>query len=181
MNSQEKESDYFMSITNIIATLEKLEKMHKSLLELAIEKTDYIKHGDMEKLDQVINNEQAHIAAIDTLEQQRQSMVTDYLRAKGIAFTDIPTVADVIDAASSTESADATEALIGVRKRLMEVLETLKNQNDLNQKMVFNSLQMINITLDAMRPRQQEQFNYSGADVRGQSDISRKSFTEFKA
>ncbi|MEG0438873.1 MAG: flagellar protein FlgN [Solibacillus sp.] len=167
-----------MSITNIIATLERLEKMHKSLLELAIAKTDFIKQGDMEKLDQMIKNEQAHIAAIDTLEQQRQSMVTDYLRAKGIALTDIPTVADVIDAASTTES---SEALIDVRQRLMKVLEALKNQNDLNQKMVFNSLQMINITLDAMRPRQQEQFNYSGAEVHRQSNISKKSFTEFKA
>ncbi|ATP39066.1 flagellar protein FlgN [Solibacillus sp. R5-41] len=167
-----------MSITTIVATLEKLEKMHKSLLELAVAKTDYIKQGDMEKLDQIIKNEQAHIAAIDTLEQQRQSMVTDYLRAKGIAFTDIPTVADVIDAAKSTGSA---EALIDVRGRLIEVLDKLKNQNDLNQKMVFNSLQMINITLDAMRPRQQEQFNYSGADVRGQSNINKKSFTEFRA
>ncbi|MGE7022739.1 flagellar protein FlgN [Solibacillus cecembensis] len=167
-----------MSITNIIATLEKLEKMHKSLLELAIAKTEHIKQGDMEKLDQIIKNEQAHIAAIDTLEQQRQSMVTDYLRAKGIALTDIPTVADVIDAASTTESA---EALIDVRQRLMKVLETLKNQNDLNQKMVFNSLQMIHITLDAMRPSQQEQFNYSGAEVHRQSNISKKSFTEFKA
>ncbi|MEG0472392.1 MAG: flagellar protein FlgN [Solibacillus sp.] len=170
-----------MSITNIIATLEKLEKMHKSLLELAVTKTDYIKQGDMEKLDQMIKNEQAHIAAIDTLEQQRQSMVTDYLRAKGIAFTDIPTVADVIDAANSTEPADVTESLKNVRQRLVEVLANLKNQNDLNQKMVFNSLQMVNITLDAMRPRQQEQFNYSGADVRGQSNINKKSFTEFKA
>lgn len=170
-----------MSITNIVATLEKLEKMHKSLLELAVAKTDHIKQGDMEKLDQMIKNEQAHIAAIDTLEQQRQSMVTDYLRAKGIALTDTPTVADVIDAASSTETADATEALISVRQRLMEVLDKLKNQNDLNQKMVFNSLQMIHITLDAMRPRQQEQFNYSGAEVHRQSNISKKSFTEFKA
>ena len=168
-----------MSITNIIATLEKLEKMHKSLLELAIAKTDYIKQGDMEKLDQVIKNEQAHIAAIDTLEQQRLAMVTDYLRAKGFAFTDIPTVADVIEAAHDEE---AIEGLITIRERLMELLGKLKVQNDLNQKMVFNSLQFVNITLDAMRPQQRtEQFNYSGAEVRGNGEISRQSFNEFKA
>ena len=92
-----------MSIANIVVTLEKLEKMHKSLLELALAKTEYIKQGDMEKLDQLIKNEQAHVAAINTLEQQRQSMVTDYLRAKGIGLTDTPSVADVLNVAGNSE------------------------------------------------------------------------------
>ena len=47
-----------MSIANIVVTLEKLEKMHKSLLELALAKTEYIKQGDMEQLDQLIKKEQ---------------------------------------------------------------------------------------------------------------------------
>ena len=168
-----------MSIANIVATLEKLEKMHKSLLELAVTKTEYIKQGDMEKLDQLIKNEQAHVAAIDTFEQQRQIMVTDYLRAKGFALSDTPSVADVIEAAQQSEP---TEALVAVRARMVELLGKLKAQNDLNQKMVFNSLQFVNITLDAMRPQKRtEQFNYSGAEVRGQTEIARRSFNEFKA
>lgn len=167
-----------MSIANIVVTLEKLEKMHKSLLELALAKTEYIKQGDMEQLDQLIKNEQAHVAAIQTLEQQRQLMVTDYLRAKGIALTDQPTVADVIEAAGDSES---TEALTAVRERLLTLVNELKMHNELNQKMVFNSLQFINITMDAMRPQRTEQFNYSGAQVRGNAEISKRSFTEFKA
>ncbi|MEK4629862.1 flagellar protein FlgN [Solibacillus sp. FSL R7-0682] len=167
-----------MSIANIVATLEKLEKMHKSLLEFANAKTEFIKQNDMEKLNEIIKNEQSHIAAINILEQQRQTMVTDYLRAKGIALTDSTSVADVIEAAKSTES---TEALVGVRKRLVVLLEKLKMQNDLNQKMVFNSLQIINLTLDSIRPQRQEQFNYSGAEVRGNAEVMKRSFNEFKA
>lgn len=167
-----------MSIANIVATLEKLEKMHKSLLEFANAKTEFIKQNDMEKLNEIIKNEQSHIAAINILEQQRQTMVTDYLRAKGIALTDSTSVADVIEAAKSTES---TEALVGVRKRLVVLLEKLKMQNDLNQKMVFNSLQIINLTLDSLRPQRQEQFNYSGAEVRGNAEVIKRSFNEFKA
>ncbi|MEK4128733.1 flagellar protein FlgN [Solibacillus sp. FSL W8-0474] len=167
-----------MSIANIVVTLEKLEKMHKSLLELALAKTEYIKQGDMEKLDQLIKNEQAHVAAINTLEQQRQSMVTDYLRAKGIALADTPSVADVINAAENSES---KEALVNVRERLVALLNQLKMQNELNQKMVLNSLQFINVTLDAMRPQRTEQFNYSGAEIRGNAEITKQSFNEFKA
>lgn len=167
-----------MSIANIVVTLGKLEKMHKSLLELALAKTEYIKQGDMEQLDQLIKKEQAHVAAIQTLEQQRQAMVTDYLRAKGIALTDTPSVADVINAANNSEY---KEALVTVRERLMTLLNELKMQNDLNQKLVFNSLQFINITMDAMRPQRTEQFNYSGAEIRGNSEITKRSFNEFKA
>ncbi|MER2154613.1 MAG: flagellar protein FlgN [Solibacillus sp.] len=167
-----------MSIANIVVMLEKLEKMHKSLLELALAKTEYIKQGDMEQLDQLIKSEQAHVAAINTLEQQRQLMVTDYLRAKGIALTDTPSVADVITAAENSES---TEKLINVRERLIALLNQLKIQNDLNQKLVMNSLQFINITLDAMRPQQTEQFNYSGAQIRGNTEVAKRSFNEFKA
>ncbi|MEK4530607.1 flagellar protein FlgN [Solibacillus sp. FSL K6-1554] len=167
-----------MSIANIVVTLEKLEKMHKSLLELALAKTEYIKQGDMEQLDQLIKKEQAHVAAINTFEQQRQSMVTDYLRAKGIALTDTPSVADVIMAAENSES---TEKLVSVRERLIALLNQLKMQNDLNQKLVMNSLQFINITLDAMRPHQNEQFNYSGAQIRGNAEVTKRSFNEFKA
>ncbi|WP_079524720.1 flagellar protein FlgN [Solibacillus isronensis] len=168
-----------MSIATIVVTLGKLEKMHKSLLELALAKTEYIKQGDMEKLDQLIKSEQAHVAAINTLEQQRQAMVTDYLRAKGIALTDTPSVADVIKAAENGES---TKELVSVRERLIALLDQLKMQNDLNQKLVMNSLQFINITLDAMRPQQRtEQFNYSGAEVRGNAEVAKRSFNEFKA
>ncbi|WP_431029173.1 flagellar protein FlgN [Lysinibacillus sp. LZ02] len=168
-----------MSVENLISTLEKLERMHKSLLELANKKTDLIKANDMEQLDDMLKTEQAHVAAIETLEQQRQKMVTDYLQAKGIAFTGTPTVAQVIDAADGAEK----QALQEVRERLVELVTTLKQQNDLNQKLVFQSLQFVNFTLDMLQPQrnQTNTFNYSGAEVRGEANIAKKSYYNSQA
>lgn len=167
-----------MTLTDIVLTLGKLEKMHKSLLDLAHKKTEYVKKGDMKELDELIKQEQAHLATIETLEQQRQVMVTDYLRAKGIALTDIPTVADVIEAAKG----DAMQQPLKlIRERLLQVIGDLRKQNDLNQKMVFNSLQMVSLTLDAMRPARPEQFNYSGEEVMGQSTVGKKSYYDSQA
>lgn len=168
-----------MSVSNIISTLEKLEKMHKSLLELANNKTELIKANDMEQINDMLKMEQAHIAAIEILEQQRQEMVTDYLQAKGIAFTDIPTVAQVIDATEGTEKV----ALQEVRERLVALLSDLKRQNDLNQKLVFQSLQFVNLTLDMVRPQPQQAstFNYSGLEVRGESTVGKKSYYDSQA
>jgi len=166
-----------MSVETICSTLTKLERMHKSLLELANKKTEIITAGDIEALDQMLKDEQAHVAAIDKLEQQRQKQVTDYLRAKGFASTDKATVADVIEAAEQQSEKDTLSA---VRNRLLQIINDLKKQNDLNQKLVFQSLQFVNLTLGSLRP-QTEQMNYSGSEIRGTNKVAKKSFFDSQA
>ncbi|MEK4083205.1 flagellar protein FlgN [Psychrobacillus sp. FSL K6-1415] len=152
-----------MSIGNILQSLTKLDMIHKSLLEVAYKKTEAIKIGDMDSLNQLLKDEQAHVAGISQLEQQRQLEVTDYLRAKGIAPTDNPTVALVLE---NTNSDEEKAQLTKARNNLLLTLETLKNQNDLNQKLTFQSLQFVNMTLDMLRPKP-DQINYSQTEVKG--------------
>lgn len=166
-----------MSVEAICSTLTMLERMHKSLLELAYKKTEIIKAGDIEALGQLLKDEQAHVAAIDKFEQQRQKQVTDYFEAKGVASTDNRTVADVIEAAE--QQADQ-EALSAVRDRLLLLINDLRQQNDLNQKLVFQSLQIVNLTLDSLRPRT-EQINYSSNEVRGTNTVAKKSYFDSQA
>ena len=154
-----------MSIDNILQSLTKLDMFHKSLLEIAYKKTEAIKTGDMDSLNQLLKDEQAHVAGISQLEQQRQIEVTDYLRAKGIAPTDNPTVALVLE---NTNTDEEKAQLTKARNNLLLTLETLKHQNDLNQKLTLQSLQFINLTLDALRPKP-EQINYSRAEVKSPS------------
>ncbi|KQL36762.1 MULTISPECIES: flagellar protein FlgN [Bacillaceae] len=154
-----------MSIEKILQALTKLEMLHKSLLEIAYKKTEAIKTGDMDSLNQLLKDEQAHVAGISQLEQQRQLEVTDYLRAKGIAPIDNPTVAHVLE---NTNTNEEKEQLGAARNKLLLTLETLKYQNDLNQKLTLQSLQFVNLTLDMLRPKP-DQINYSKSEVRGPS------------
>lgn len=166
-----------MSVQPMIANLEKLEKMHKSLLELAYEKTEHIKKGNMDELDAMLKNEQSHVAAIELLEKQRQQMVTDYLRAKGIALAGTPTVADVMEAAEVDEERTQLQT---VRDRLFEIINELKQQNDLNQKLVYQSLQVVNATLNVLQPQQQE-INYSGNQNRKENTAPKRSLFDSQA
>ncbi|MGE7944133.1 flagellar protein FlgN [Lysinibacillus xylanilyticus] len=166
-----------MSVEAICSTLTMLERMHKSLLELAIKKTEIITAGNIEALDQLLKDEQAHVAAIDKLEQQRQKQVTEYLGAKGFASTDKTTVANVIEAAEQQTDKDTLSA---VRNRLLLIINDLKKQNDLNQKLVYQSLQIVNLTLGNLRP-QPEQINYSGSEVRGTNSMAKKSYFDSQA
>lgn len=164
-----------MSIVNILQSLSKLDMLHKSLLEVAYKKTEAIKTGDMDSLNQLLKDEQAHVAGISQLEQQRQLEVTDYLRAKGIAPTDNPTVALVLE---NTNTDEEKAQLTKARNNLLLTLETLKNQNDLNQKLTMQSLQFVNLTLDALRPKP-DQINYSRSEV--QSPLKDKTYFDSQA
>ena len=166
-----------MSVQPIVSILEKLEKMHKSLLELGLKKTELVKKGDMEGLDEIIKNEQSHIAAIEVLEKQRLQMVTDYLRANGIAPAETPTVAHVIEAAQNEEE---RSQLDGVSKELIAVIADIRKQNELNQQLVFQSLKFVNMTLDMLRP-QPDQINYSGNQGAEQNNTVKKSLFDSQA
>lgn len=154
-----------MSIDKIVQSLTKLDMLHKSLLEIAYKKTEAIKTGDMDSLNQQLKDEQAHVAGISQLEQQRQTEVTDYLRAKGIAPTDTPTVALVLE---NTNTDEEKARLSKARNNLLLTIESLKHQNDLNQKLTMQSLQFVNLTLDALRPKP-DQINYSKSEVQAPS------------
>ncbi len=166
-----------MSIQPIVSILEKLEKMHSSLLQLANHKTELVKKGDIDGLQEIIKNEQSHVAAIEVLEKQRQQMVTDYLRAKGIALADTPTVADVIEAAETEEERNQLEE---VSKNFLLVITDLRKQNELNQQLVYQSLKFVNMNLDILRP-QPDQINYSGTQVSEQNVASKKSLFDSQA
>lgn len=160
-----------MSITTILATLDNLEKLHRSLLRLAYDKTALIKSGDMNALDQLLKDEQAHLAAITQMDGQRQRDVAQYLTDQGRSVPINPTVADLLDAAPEADK----KSLVEARDRLLHAIHDLKWQNDLNQKLTYQSLQFVNLSLDMVRPRP-ESVNYSRTEINGKK-VSNKQTT----
>ena len=158
-----------MSITKILTTLEHLEKIHKSLLSLAYDKAELIKNSDMEALDELLKGEQAHLAGIIQIEAQRQKAVTDYLTDQGRSISNGPTLTEVMSAAPEEERKSLEEA----KDRLLHAIHALKQQNELNQQMTYQSLQFVNLSLDMIRPRP-ESVNYSKNEVQGQSQPGAK-------
>lgn len=165
-----------MSTTTILATLNNLEKLHSSLLKLAYDKTALIKNGDMEALDQLIKDEQAHLAAISQMDVKRQGDVAEYLTNQGRSVPQNPTVADLIQAAPEAEKNTLEEA----RDRLLHAIHDLKWQNDLNQKLTYQSLQFVNLSLDMVRPRP-ESVNYSKTEIKGQAQSNEQTTFDSQA
>jgi regulatory protein YycH of two-component signal transduction system YycFG len=160
-----------MELQAIISTLQRLEKMHRSLLEIALSKTEYVKNNDLDQLDAILKAEQSHVAAIETFEIQRQQQVQQYMISKGVQSATEPTISNLLEVAQGEQFIDDLKA---VRESLLDVLQQLKTQNDLNQKLVFQSLQFVNVSLNMLRPQApQEQINYSDKEVLRQDRVAK--------
>lgn len=144
-----------MQAQQLITTLEKLHKLHRSLYDLSLEKTEPIKKGDTEALNEFIKKEQNHISAINTLEQVRQKLAAEFLLQKGISKSS-PSLSEVIAYADETEKPELQK----LKQDLLDLTVKLKEQNELNQKLVYQSLQFVNMNLSMLQP-QAEQTNYS--------------------
>lgn len=151
-----------MSAENVISTMEKLLKLHQSLLELSTNKTDIIIKGDMDALKQILIDEQTHISAISKCEGERQQS------AEAISpEVDMSSVLDCIDAAGGFEKAK----LRHLRTKLLEVISKIKVKNELNQQMIHQSLQFVHFTMNLVAPRPME-FNYGPPSGKTSSQLS---------
>ena len=160
-----------MSATNLITTLEKLYKLHKSLFDLSVNKTDVIKQGDMSELDRVLKDEQKHLAAINTVEAERQRESSHYLQSRGVPFNQAPTISQCIEHSSFEEQ----ESLAQWQEKLVDIIGELKAQNELNQKLVYQSLQFVNMNLSMTQP-QTESSTYSRPNGEKKAPASRSIF-----
>ena len=139
-----------MSAESLISTMKKLLKIHQSLLELAAQKTDIVIKGDMDALKKILKDEHAHIAAISKLESERQR------RAKAIVSgMSKPTITDCINAAEG----DDKDQLYQLRTEIVDLVSRIKEKNDLNQQLIYQSLHFVNLSLSLILP-QPEEYNY---------------------
>lgn len=132
-----------MSGQQLIQALEKLVKLHSSLHAVTLTKTEVIKKGDIESLQQVMKEEQAHIMSIQKLEEARATL------SKRIAPHYLnPTLSDCIKKLPSEEAQKASE----IAQRLKEIIIDLKETNTLNQQLLRQSMQFVNVSLNLLKP-----------------------------
>jgi flagellar biosynthesis/type III secretory pathway chaperone len=139
-----------MSAERLISTMEKLLKLHKSLYEIAQKKTEIVKVGDIEALNQTLKDEQTHVAAISHFENDRQKIA-----AALVPTIEKPTIEDCLTVLDD----GPCEALNHLRSELLDVIALIKQRNELNQKMIYQSLQFVNFSLNLIIPQRKE-LNY---------------------
>lgn len=141
-----------MAAEQIISSMDKLVKLHRSLNSLAEKKRAVIKENDTEALARLLIEEQRHIKAIGQTDKERMKAAEQLLAAKGAPSG---TAAELEAWLTPQEVQD----LQAKRDELMAEMMKLKEENDLNQQLLRQSLQFISVSLDLFRPGM-ENFNY---------------------
>lgn len=140
-----------MSAQAIAAVLADMIKLHKIFNELATEKTEIIKKGDMPALDQLLKKETLLLKKLKKLEQDRLFVVNEYLTFKGMAKEDV-TMDELIQSATRDEQ----DVLQRLQKGLLSEIQLLQQHNELNQQLIADSLRFVNLSLDLIAPDPEE-------------------------
>lgn len=152
-----------MSAQPLTEVLEKLLKLHKSLHQIALEKTEIIKKGDLYSLNTLLNQELAHISAIEKVEKVRSRIVVELLPEQ-----EHPVLTDCLPLFSKEEQ----DKLTGLQEQLIHTITGLQGVNQLNQELLELSRQYVEINLDFFLPRELPNYSKTNEDELPLGDVS---------
>lgn len=147
-----------MSAQMIIQALNNMTKLHRSMVALAKQKTEIIKKGDINSLQNLLKEENKHIQAIQRLEMGLKNETTLFLQKNRIEMEQL-SLSAAIEIANELEK----EALLQGKQELENNIKELSIQNQLNQQLLEQSLQFVNISLDLLQP-DIDSYNYDRSE-----------------
>jgi flagellar biosynthesis/type III secretory pathway chaperone len=150
----------------LIQIFQAMTVLHERFNEQAVRKEEAIKTGDMEGLDQIMKDESPLIQQLRKLENTRQHLVQQWMKDKGLVKENV-----TMDQLMPLFPEKEREDMLYWQQRLMTEIHKLKQQNNLNQQLLEDSLRFVNLSLDAMQPQDQNQFtSYSGDGEKDDDD-----------
>lgn len=164
-----------MSTEQLVQTLQKLLVLHEHLLTLAKQKSNILKTGDIDSLNQQMKEEQKYILAIKQIENERIKLVQQMLSNYRLR-DDEYTLSKVIEVSNEP----LKQKLKDIKSKLIVIIEELKQVNALNQQLTHQSLQFVNVTLDMLRP-EPIATNYGHPDKKEKENQSKRSMFDSKA
>lgn len=136
----------------IVEILEQLIVEHEKMLKLAGHKKDVLIKGNIDELSRILQFESRCINAIQSLELEREKHVSLYLMQRGIR-KETCYLSDLIEMA---EQPELKQSLSMCQQKLGKIMAELKETNDLNQKLIEQSLEFVNFTLEEMTAPSEE-------------------------
>ena len=154
-----------MTAQLLIEKLDELIEAHKELLMLSKEKTDAIKKPDLKPFAAIVAKEKRLINLVNGLEKERAELVRTFLGGRE------GTVTDCLAKMTSHEKVQLTKA----SSRLRELVEELKEQNELNRLLIQQSLQFVNMNISLFLP-EEDTYTYERPKQTQESKAGRSLF-----
>lgn len=135
-------------IEELIDVLQETTGCYEKLLSMADNKKDVIINGDVPSLQTITDDEQVVAGRLLRLEKKRMGVIDDIALVTNNDSKTL-TITKLIDLLAKQKKEQAQ--LIEASERMMVVLEKVKRSNELNKKLLNESVDYINFTMNAIK------------------------------
>ncbi|MBP2001780.1 flagellar biosynthesis/type III secretory pathway chaperone [Paenibacillus shirakamiensis] len=136
-----------MAVHQLIEALSQLDQAHANMIELAGEKQTAIMNNDVDGLIGILNQESRTLKRIEQLEDVRLATCYHFLKEKGVKSQLKLTITEL---SRLVFDPDEKKLLTDMQRQLSDKLQHLKRLNDLNQKLIEQSLTFLEYSLDLL-------------------------------
>lgn len=144
------------NVIELINILERETEIYEELLKISKDKTDIIVKGKVTDLENITKVEQNFALDIERLEALREKVIKNLADDIGINHSNL-TISKLIkylDKENAQELEKCKENLLGI-------INEIKNINDLNAKLIQNSIDYINFSINLLASIPEANNNYS--------------------
>lgn len=145
-----------MSIQKMTSVIEELCQAHEILLKVTQDKTTFIKDGELDKLTSLLAQERKGIRLIEKLENKRSQNLVE-LKQQGTLSEETTTITEILQSLPENEEA---KQLGKSATRLTQAIVEIRDQEQLNQELLKQSMQFVQLSLNMMNPSI-ENMNYN--------------------
>lgn len=146
-----------MALTKLLELLERLDDTHLQMLDLAAVKKQTIMDNRVDGLIDVMNRESKLMKLIGQLEEQRAEAAYTFLQGVGIRSNLNLNLTELSRLVFDPEDKSRLQQ---IQQKLSSTMLRLKKANELNQKLIEQSLTFIDYSLDLLVGRPNQEFTY---------------------
>ncbi|RUT33278.1 flagellar protein FlgN [Paenibacillus zeisoli] len=136
-----------MAVQALVDSLSKLDEAHLVMLDCAVKKRAAIMKNNVEDLIGILNQESRIVKQIEQLEDTRMTACYAFLQERGVKSQLNLTITELSRLVFDPEE---KKSLLDMQKQLSDTLHRLKELNDLNQKLIEQSLTFLDYSLDLL-------------------------------
>jgi len=144
------------NVNELINILTREVEIYQEVLKISKDKTELIVEGKINELDNMTKMEQAFVIDIGKLETLREKVVKGLSDDIGLNPSDI-TISEIIN---HLDKEQAQELEI-CKNNLLSIINEVKTVNDLNSKLIQNSIDYINFSINVLSSIPETNNNYS--------------------
>lgn len=131
------------NLDRILSALEVEKTIYEKLLSLSLDKKDLIIEGKVNELDHIVQMEGNMILEISKLEDEREAAVLELAKDLKLSRENL-TITYICEVIKDNRCTQLRE----VAKSIAEILSQFKEVNDINGKLIKQSLEYINFSIN---------------------------------